>query len=71
MIAQLENTEPKIVWVASRHMAMRAKPAVLPGQYVWAGLLIEEQLAPSQSLITLRAEEKALRVMLKIEVRTS
>ena len=35
---------------------------MLAGQYVQPGLLPDEQLAPSQSRITLRAEGKALRV---------
>ena len=36
---------------------------MLAGWYVQPGLLPDEQLAPSQSRITLRAEEKALRVI--------
>ena len=39
------------------------EPTLLRGQHVQPGLLSEEQLAPSQSRITLRAEEKALRVI--------
>ena len=41
---------------------MSGSRPLLPGRHVQPGLLPDEQLAPSQSRITLRAEEKALRV---------